>query len=409
MICQRFQPQRYQLKKEGASVVRQGHPWIFREKLSSAAQVFQDGQWLQLVDGENKVVAWGIYQAEGGIAIRILRKGPIPPDRTWIRKTVEKALAKRNPVRRETEGYRAFNGESDRLPGIVLDIYQGYGVLQTYTQGVDSLGRYVAALACEMLSLKGLVWKLPSKRKDSESSRARWIRGRSAGVVRFQEGTLQLAADLRSGQKSGTFLDLRGLRRWLTEQPMRGNRVLNLFSYTGAIGLACCQAGATEVLNVDAAQASLDFGEKYHQAPAQRWICADIFRWLPQLSPRELFDWIIVDPPSMASQMDQVPQALAVYRRIYRQLRQHLKPGGVIVACCCTSRISPQRFEQVVRQALGGAKIWQRLPMEADHKPSFSEANYLKILAFRPPSQSKAPPPGVHLQPPQKKPRRRTR
>lgn len=394
MKSKRFQPRRYQLKKEGATVVRQGHPWIFRDKLSSAIEIYDDGQWLQLVDGTNETVGWGVYQATGGVGIRVLRKGENPPSREWYRKLVQKAIAQRTPVRRESEAFRVFNGESDKLPGIVLDVYNGYGVLQTYSKGVDSLGRYLAGVAYQELGLKGLLWKTPSKRKDTEQT-VRLLRGKLPSLVRFQECQLKLAADLRSGQKSGTFLDLRGLRRWLAEQPMRGARVINLFSYTGAIGLACCEGGAREVLNVDAAQASLDFGAKYHNAPAQKWVCADIFRWIPELPKNDLYDWIIVDPPSMASQMDQVPQALAVYRRIYRQLLPHLKPGGVIIACCCTSRINPERFEQVVRQALGGAKVWQRLPMELDHKPGFAEANYLKILIFRPPSQRSTAPPGV--------------
>lgn len=393
MISRRFQPRRYQLKKELAAVVRQGHPWIFRDKLSSAVQVFDDGQWLQLVDADNEVVGWGLYQAQGGVGIRVLRKGNQPPSREWYKKLVAKAIAARAGLREKNEGYRVFNGESDKLPGIVLDVYNGYGVLQTYSSGVDSLGRYLAALAYQQLGLRGLLWKTPSKRKDLEKPTVRLLRGNLPGVVKFQEGPLKLAADLRSGQKSGTFLDLRGLRRWLTEQNLRGSRVLNLFAYTGAIGLACCEGGAREVLNVDAAQASLDFGARYHAAPAQRWVCADIFHWIPQLGKQDLYDYIIVDPPSMASQMDQVPQALATYRRIYRQLLPHLKPGGVLIACCCTSRISADRFEQVVRQALAGAKVWLRLPMEVDHKPGFPEANYLKILIFRPPSQRAAPPP----------------
>lgn len=414
MKSKRFQPRRYQLKKEGASVVRQDHPWIFRDKLSSAIEVFEDGQWLQLLDGANETVGWGLYQATGGVGIRVLRKGENPPSREWYRKLVQKAIAQRTPLRRETEAFRVFNGESDKLPGIVLDVYNGYGVLQTYSKGVDSLGRYLAGVAYEELNLKGLLWKTPTKRKDTEHT-VRLLRGRLPSLVRFQECQVQLAADLRSGQKSGTFLDLRGLRRWLAEQPMRGARVINLFSYTGAIGLACCQGGAREVLNVDAAQASLDFGAKYHNAPGQKWVCADIFRWIPELPKNDLYDWIIVDPPSMASQMDQVPQALAVYRRIYRQLLPHLKPGGVMIACCCTSRINPERFEQVVRQALGGAKVWQRIPMELDHKPGFAEANYLKILIFRPPSQRPQAPPGAahpkgkSLPPGRSRPRKPTR
>jgi len=401
----RFQPRRYQLKKEGAQVVRQGHPWIFRDKLSSAIEAFEDGQWLQLVDAENAVVGWGIYQATGGVGIRVLRKGVNPPSLEWFRKLVDKAIQQRAPLRAESEAYRIFNGESDRLPGIVLDVYNGYGVLQTYSRGVDSLGRYLAQLAWQKLGLRGLLWKTPSKRKDSEAT-VRLLRGHLPEVVRFQEGAIKLAANLRSGQKSGTFLDLRGLRRWLSQQKLQGARVLNLFSYTGAIGLACCEGGAREVVNVDAAQASLDFGARFHAAPAQRWVCADIFHWIPSLAPQDMFDWIVVDPPSMASQMDQVPQALAVYRRIYRQLFPHLKPGGTMVACCCTSRISAERFEQVVRQALGGLKIWLRLPMEIDHKPGFAEAKYLKILVLRKAASVPRPPAAT---PPLKARRRRGR
>ena len=390
MKCRRLNFQRYQVKKEVASVVQSGHPWIFRDKLSSAVEVFADGQWLQLVDGDNQTIGWAIYQASGGIGLRILRKGPHPPGPGWFHKVIEKAVRKRQPLMAESQGYRVLNGESDQLPGVVLDVYNGCGVLQTYSPGVDTLGRYAAALVARHLKLKGVLWKTPSKRKDLETPKVRLLRGRVPEVVQFLEGPLQLAAHLRSGQKSGTFLDLRGLRRWLTQQDLKGARVLNLFSYTGAIGLACCQGGAREVLNVDAAQASLDFGARHHAHPAQKWVCADIFHWIPQLGPQEKFDWIIVDPPSMASQVDQVPQALAVYRRIYRQLRPHLKPGGAIVACCCTSRITPGRFEQVVRQALDGAKVWQKLPMEVDHKPAFDEARYLKVLAFRPASSQSA-------------------
>lgn len=403
----RFQFKRLQLKKETAQVVRDGHPWLFRDKLSTATAAFPDGQWLHLVDGENQTVGWGVYQATGGIGVRVLRKGENPPSTGWFRKLVEKAVAKRAPLQAETEAWRVFNGESDKLPGVTLDVYNGHGVLQTYTAGVDSLGRYLAALAREAMGLKSVLWKPPSKRK-GETGAVRALWGQAPGLVRFKEGGLQLAADLRSGQKSGTFLDLRGLRRWLAEQNLRNARVLNLFAYTGAIGLAACRGGAREVVNVDAAQPSLDFGQKQHAAPAQHWVCADIFRWLGDLPRGEQYDWIIVDPPSMASTMDQVPQALATYRRIYRSLLPHLKPGGTIVACCCTSRISPPRFEQTVRSALGAGRPYRSLPMELDHKAGFSEANYLKVLAFHPSAARAATPPKL-LVPPGAKANRRPR
>src|SRR5688572_17304794 len=86
---------RYQLNKDAAAIVQRGHPWIFREQLSSAASIFADGDWLRLVDGKNQVVGHGIFESEGAIAIRILRTGPDKPDAAWLRASLRDALAKR--------------------------------------------------------------------------------------------------------------------------------------------------------------------------------------------------------------------------------------------------------------------------------------------------------------------------
>lgn len=379
----RFRPRRYRLKQITANAVSSGHPWIFRDKVSKSADKFADGQWLELLDPHEKIVGYGIYLKEGGVAIRMLREGPLRPDIEWLHKQVRKALKKREGLRQETDAYRLFNGENDGLPGVVLDVYQGYGVLQTYHPAVDSLGRYLAALVYPLAQLKGLLWKCPQKRIGGPKEAVRLLRGEVPTIVTFREGPMTLAANLWAGQKSGTFLDLRGLRRWLSEQTLAGQKVLNLFAYTGMAGLACAQAGAREVLNVDAAQASLDFGQRYHNAPAQRWLTADIFPWMKNLGPQEKYDLIVVDPPSMASQKDQVFNALATYKRIYRGLIPHLKPGGKMVACCCTSRISPDQFELAVRESLPTLKVRQRLTMEVDHKPRFAEANYLKVIVLQ--------------------------
>src|SRR5688500_5659484 len=100
-------PARYQLKKEGVHVLLQGHPWIFRDKLSSAAQVFDDGQWLKLVDATNTVVGYGIFEKDGLIAIRVLKRGPKAPDTAWFRKQLDKILQQREAVRGYTNAFRA--------------------------------------------------------------------------------------------------------------------------------------------------------------------------------------------------------------------------------------------------------------------------------------------------------------
>lgn len=372
----------FTLKPAVCEGLETGHPWVFRDKVGQAAQSLRDGEWLRLLDSQGMMVGTGIYQAEGGVAIRVLRLGHRPVTVEWLKERLEQAIARRRSLALETDAYRVLNGESDGFPGIVIDLYAGVGVLQTYAPGMDALGRFLAGLVFDRLSLKSLIWKAPSKRVGGREFSNRLLRGPRPYVVKFNEGPLQLAADLFSGQKSGTYLDLRGLRRFLTQQDLQGKKVLNLFSYTGMAGLACAQAGASEVINVDQAQASLDFGERYHKAPAQRWRCADIFEWIETL-PNHLYDLIIVDPPSMASNKTQVAKALKTYHRIYSNLRSKLKPDGTLIACCCTSRISPKEFEEKVSFALRPMSRKLALPMEPDHQPAFAEADYLKILIFR--------------------------
>lgn len=374
---------RHVLKNAVCEGLETGHPWVFRDKVGDD-RALSDGDWLQLVDPEGGVVGTGVYQAEGGVAIRVFRLGPRPITPGYLKARLDQAIERRAGLLAETDAYRVLNGESDGFPGIVVDVYAGVGVLQTYSPGVDALGRYAAGYIADRLSLKALVWKAPSKRVGGrETPPNRMLRGRERPyVVKFHENQVVMAADLFSGQKSGTYLDLRGLRRYLLSQDLSGKKVLNLFAYTGMSGLACAAAGAREVVNVDAAQPSLDFGRRYHKGAAMKWVCADVFPWIDALPPRE-YDLIIADPPSMASNKTQVLKALKIYHRLYSTLLNKLKPGGTIIACCCTSRISPREFEEKVSFALRPMSRKLALPMEVDHKPAFAEADYLKILVFQ--------------------------
>jgi 23S rRNA (cytosine1962-C5)-methyltransferase len=154
--------------------------------------------------------------------------------------------------------------------------------------------------------------------------------------------------------------------------------------------VAAARAGAAEIWHVDASRAALDFGAAHHMTGAgceHRWIQADVFDWLPRLDPGERFDVIIVDPPLMTSRIADVPRVLATYRRLYQRAGQHLAPGGYLIACCCTSRVTYQALRRTVDHALGRARgkelgFVERLPPEPDHPVRFAEADYLKILVY---------------------------
>lgn len=384
---------RYQLRKEAVGVVLRDAPWIFRDHLSSAADIFEDGQWLRLVDGKNRVLGYGMYEGRGAIAIRVLRRGEAPPDGAWVNKQVDAALAKRAELRKETDAFRAVHGESDGLPAVVVDVLGQTVVVQSYARGAEALARLAGRLVAQRLGLSRIVQKPAQRRQgggEGEAAAPRWLRGgvdqaSSSEALPFREGALALAGDPLGGQKSGAYLDLRGLRRYVAAMPLEGARVLNLFSYSGMLGRAAEHAGAKEIVQVDASAEALALAARHHIGdPAKhRFVEADVFTWLPAQSAGGDFQLVIVDPPSMTSRRAQVPAALAAYKKLYRAAAAQVAPGGVLVAACCTSRITREELRKAVGAIGPSFEAIGELPAEVDHPVTFSESDYLKILLFR--------------------------
>jgi 23S rRNA (cytosine1962-C5)-methyltransferase len=406
-------PRRYQLRKDAVAIVGRGHPWIFRDQLSSAAAVFRDGDWLRLVDGENRVVGHGIYEDAGAIAIRILRRGPEPADAAYLAAQLETALARRAPLAARTDGLRLLHGESDGIPAVVIDRFGDTLVVASYSAGADALARFLAghvhacahdprpagasptdvgrAAAPEAVprSIVGPAHRVvlrPAKRRRGTAPEARLLRGTPAEVVQFIEDGLPLWVDLAAGHKTGTYLDLRGLRQALATASLAGARVLNLFAYSGMLGRAAEAAGAATIVQVDASERALAFAATHHVVDPARhdFVTADVFTWLPAHAPAEPYDLVIVDPPAMTSSKARVPAALAAYRKLYRAAAPLVRPGGALVAACCTSRIERATFHRTVRDALGPDFVREReLAPELDHPVGFREADYLKIGWWR--------------------------
>ena len=379
------QPRRYQLKKAAAAVLYRGQPWIFRDHLSSAAAAFADGQWLRLYDGNNTIVGYGMYQSVGAIAIRVIRRGAIAPTADWIRNQVSAAAQKRSALRTTTNAIRWVSGESDGLPAVVVEQFDDIVVAQSYSHGADVLTRIAARAVQHHVNARNVVWRPARRRVDlAHESRASTDAVTTSTLVHFTDAGIPFVADVSSGQKTGTYLDLRGLRHAIAAMPLAGKRVLNLFAYSGMLAPCAERAGATLIVNVDSSAAALGFARQHHtdDAAKQQYITADIFQWLYQ--HHESYDLVIVDPPAMTSRREQVPGVLATYRRMYQHARTLVAPGGTLVAACCTGRITRAEFTATATAALGVAfELTATLAPEPDHPVGFDQADYLKILLFR--------------------------
>ncbi|HEY1547071.1 MAG TPA: class I SAM-dependent methyltransferase, partial [Kofleriaceae bacterium] len=314
-------PKRYQLKKAAVAIVERGHPWLFREQMSSAAAVFRDGQWLRLVDGANRVIAHGIYEAEGAIAIRVLPSGDATPGAMWVRDQLARAIAKREQLATRTTGIRLVHGESDGLPAVVVDRFGDVAVVASYSAGSDALARFVAGA----LPDSHVLWR-PARRRRGELLEQRALRGSPPAIAHFVEDGIDFAIDLEAGHKTGGYLDLRALRRAIATEPLAGKRVLNLFAYTGMLGRAAERAGAAEIVHADQSARALAFAAAHHvdDSTKHRFVEQDLFVALPDGQ----FDLVIVDPPAMTSRATQVPKVLAAYRKLYAAARERVAPGG---------------------------------------------------------------------------------
>ncbi len=388
-------PRRYQLRKDAVAIALRGHPWIFREQMSTAASVFTDGQWLRLVDGANKVIGHGIYEADGAIAIRMLRTGDARPDAAWLRETLRTAIAKRAPLAATTDAIRLLHGESDGIPAVVVDRFADTLGVASYSAGSDGLARYVArALCAETSGIVGPATHVllrPARRRRGPPQPPRVLRGAPPEVVPIEEDGLRFAVDLAGGHKTGTYLDLRGLRRLLagstpSKVDLTGARVLNLFAYTGMLARAAEAGGAAAITNVDRSERALAFAAAHHVTDPSKHelVTADVFEYLPALARSEQYDLVVVDPPSMTSKKSQVPGVLAAYRKLYGAAIEHVKPGGLLVAACCTSRVERDVFKKTVREAIGDRfRLEVDIAPEVDHPAAFPQADYLKILVWR--------------------------
>jgi len=205
------------------------------------------------------------------------------------------------------------------------------------------------------------------------------------GALALREGGLALTVEIGEGQKSGTFLDLRGLRKYVAAQKLNGERVLNLFSYTGTWGWRR-KPPEPKKFGTSISLRRSGSAKKNHQIAKtkQKYVEADVFEWFGQLDAKKKFDLIIIDPPLMASNTKQVPGALKAYRRLYQSAIGHLASKGKLVVCCCTSRIARKRFLEEAKSAMPPRMTLKTsLAPEDDHPVGFSEGDYLKMLVFQ--------------------------
>jgi len=370
------------LSKQLEPALTSGHPWVYRNHLPK--HQLRSGDWVRVTAGKGE--AFGLFDDEGAIAVRLFSQEP--PDGGLIRRRVEEALElRRGLFKDDTDAYRLIYGEGDFLPGVTVDLYERYAVLQTYAKSVQVVVPEVVRALSHTLKLRGVVTKRGGQLE------ALWGKLPPPELT-VQEDGLKLLANLFEGQKTGLFLDHRDNRQTLGGYT-EGKTVLNLFSYTGAFSLYAARGGARKVTSVDTAPAATEdarrnFALNGFDAGAHAFLTEDVFKLLERFAQEgKKFDVVILDPPSLARNKKSKYAALRAYGKLNALAMRCTRPGGLLATASCTAQVSPEDFRGVLGEAAANAGRRAQVLHEAGHAAdhpvpaSFPEGRYLKFVLAR--------------------------
>lgn len=389
------------LKPGREKPVEQGHPWIFSGAIRHIPEASADGDLVEIKAHDGQWLGRGYLNRRSQIQVRLLswdRRETIDAD-FWQRRLADAIEGRSRLIDpTQTDAYRLVNGESDYLPGLVVDRFGDYLVLQSGTLGMD---RHKAALAEMLMTLTGCRGVV--ERSDLALRREEGL-GESIGLlagdappdrVEIREMGLRFHVDLLGGQKTGFYLDQR-INRARVATYCRGMRVLNAFAYTGAFAVHALAAGADQVLNLDSSIEALTLGEENlrlngFDPDEQESVAGDVFEVLRDWweFEDERFDVIILDPPKFAHSKRQVDAALRGYKDINLLALRLLRPGGILATFSCSGLIDADLFQKVVFGAAVDAgrpvQILEWLRQAPDHPVAitFPEGAYLKGLLCR--------------------------
>jgi len=391
------------LQKDLVRHLRAGHPWVFRKAIERAPKGLAAGTIVDVTEG-GRFVARGYYDPHSAITVRVLTREPAETiDAAFWRRRLARAAALRADTVTGTTGYRVVHGESDGIPGVVVDRYDRFAVVKLYSAGLTPhRGAIVEAIRGELPDLAGVFGRDEIGRDDADDGggddapKGKVLWGAEPPErIAIDEHGMTILVDVRRGQKTGFFLDQRENRRMVRDLGRGRGDALNLFGYTGGFSVAAALGGAKHVVTVDVdadaiALARENFKANGLQMADHAFATEDAFEILATYKKEgRRFDLVVCDPPAFAKSQKAVEGALSGYASLNRAALAVLAPGGLLVTASCSARVSAEQFFEAVKEAAFKAKVDLQLLRETHQPPDhpvslqFREGRYLKCFVLR--------------------------
>jgi len=388
------------LKKGRAKTARQFHPWIFSGAISKTDANIAAGEIVRVLDSRREFVAYGYCNPASQIALRLLEwdEDRSMGERWWCDRIARAIAGRKNLLDDKTSNCcRLVFGESDGLPGLMVDKYENQLILQSSTAGIDRAINAITAALVELLKPATIY-----ERSHVDIRKLEGLPGRVGGLhgeppperLIVTANDLKFYVDVKTGHKTGLYLDQRFNHRLVAAQA-ENLELLDCFCYTGAFSLHGIKAGAKSAVLVDSsaeflAAARDNFKLNGLDGGKVEYIKGDVFTVLREFADSDRrFDMVILDPPKFAASRANLKRALAGYKDLNLQAMKLLKPGGLLATFSCSGAVTEADLKTVLFWAALDAgkqvQILQTLYQGPDHPRSiyFPEAEYLKGFLCR--------------------------
>jgi len=378
------------VSRKGADRVTSGHVWIFASDVIDSGGA-NAGDCVRVVDLKGRQLGTAHYSAASQIALRLLSRHSEEVGRAFLQRRIEAAYQYRNKIVTGSDAYRLIHAEGDLLPGLVVDRYGDYLVMQLLDQGMDRMANEIVAALQTVLTPRGILARndAPVRLKENLPLEICTSAGEIPEKVEIQMNGLVCRADLATGQKTGIFLDQR--ENYLAVRRYASGRALDCFCATG--GFALHLAGVCQsIVAVDSSKPALEIARQNAELNKIANIDfreADVLDFLPGLvAARQRFDMVVVDPPAFTKSRGALEGAARGYKEVNLRALRLLDHGGILVSCSCSHHMSEAHLLEVIAAAALDCgkqlRVLERRTQSQDHPILLTvpETHYLKCLIF---------------------------
>lgn len=373
------------------------HPWIFNRMIRHPQKRLKPGTLVEVVSKEGIFIGRGIYNHKSNIGIRLLTENVSELlNREFFFKKLEQAKALREgilEIQKASDSYRLIHGEADGLSGLIIDKFANVFVVEPYSAGyLETMDWIVSSL--QSLYPDAQITVRPDERNEAKegidfSKVTRNYPG--PDFIEMRENRLKMKINLKTGHKTGFFLDQRENRLILSGY-CRGKEVLDCFCYTGGFAISAMLAGATSAVGVDLDEKALEMAQQNALLNSVRvaFQHMNVFDYLrTMVSKGQQTDVVILDPAKLAGCTDEIKRAHRTYGDINRLGMQVVRPGGILLTCSCSGLVSEREFLSIISRSAAEAgvvlQIFKVTGAASDHPFStiFPEGRYLKAVFAR--------------------------